>query len=768
MPGQPGKKEGLHFMFRHTKGTVILVLLSFFLLLFLSRSTLQSADVDSAFSFSPESGFYGEDVLIQLSLTSPRFSQAQIHYTLDGSTPDASSPLYESPLSYPARDTVEAVTVKAVVCDHNSRVIGGPYTATYFIRKNITAWSNALVVSITADDSELYSPENGILYPMSDCGPTAEDWKWFEQQNCKQRGEDWIRKAHMDLFEPDGKKVISQDIGLCVDGDHGSMTHYPYSLKVLAGKEYDPDHPSFQYDIFHYYNTNGTLFPHVQEFNNLVFRNGGNEYNAGSKDPEQKGTMLRWNVGSRLADEAGFFAAGARPAMVFLNGEFYSVAQLQDSYNRHNIGAKTILNKDDIELYKDAEKACTEAAGYADLYYSYPAIQASPILRSENQSALEQIVSLDDMFSYYAFQVLVNNTDFPKKNYAIWRYTGEDQDSPFSDGKYRFLINDLDCTYDFRPDDDLWTAYFNKIKEDGVLMGSLVQVDSYKANFVNSLCDLMNSGLFDREHLGAVIDEANNDFSLAASYYYTPQDEAQRQRNVALLKETAFARKDKVQEFIQDTFSPTCPYTLSIKEPEAGASICFSTTRITARDGDFQGTYYGDYPLTLSADCASSITFSCWKINGETYETPKVTLDTSYIRNGQISVELVTQASDASNGLVISEVYAGDDQAWVELCNISSKSLNLSQYALSNDIPAHFLRFHLPEKELAPGEVFVVGVDNAGAFRLGQGISVYLTRDDSLQDSVSIPIMAAQESYGRLGETDQWRYYIHPTPGELN
>ena len=58
------------------------------------------------------------------------------------------------------------------------------------------------------------------------------------------------------------------------------MTHYPYSLKVLAGAEYDPLHPSFTYDVFQYYNTKGTLFPHIQDFNNMVFRNGGNEYNA--------------------------------------------------------------------------------------------------------------------------------------------------------------------------------------------------------------------------------------------------------------------------------------------------------------------------------------------------------------------------------------------------------------------------------------------------------------------------------------------------------
>lgn len=732
------------------------------------RILLITSDIDEAFSFSLENGFYKDDIQVELSLSSPHLKRMQIHYTLDGSTPDCFSPLYEESLSFVSEDTPKAVTIKAIVCDENRYTIGGPYTATYFVGKNIDIWSNALVVSITSDPSGLYSQENGILYPMSDCGPTEEDWSWFKRQNCKQRGDAWIRQAYMDVFEPDGTNVISQGIGLCVDGDHGSMTHYPYSLKVLAGKEYDSAHSAFTYDIFQYYNTKGTEFSHIQNFNNMVFRNGGNEYNAGTSDPEQKGTMLRWSIGSRLADEAGYMTASARPAMIFLNGEFYSIACLQDTYNRHNTGAKTMLNKDQIEIYKDSERVCTQDGGYADLYYSYPEIENSPILAEENQNALEQIVSLDDMFSYYAFEVLLNNTDYPKKNYAIWRYNGESDGQPFSDGKFRFLINDLDCTYDFRYDDDLWTAYFDNIKENGTLMGSLIQVEKYKAQFINTLCDLMNSGLFDQSHLDTVINEANNSFNLIASYYYSPEDEAKRQQNVVLLKESAFARKEKVRSFLQDTFSPVSPYTLSVKAPDAGSSIHFSTTSLTCLDGDFEGLYYGDYPITLSASCNRFREFSCWKINGEAITSPEITLDASLIQSGRITVELETAPVNDEDALIISELYAGENDAWIELYNASDKELDLSRYTLSNKVPAHFLKFDLPKAALAPGEVFVAGIDNTGAFQIEAGNILYLSKDDLVIDYISVPPMAKTESYGRYGETEEWRYYVAQTKGAVN
>lgn len=759
-------------MLRHKK--IILILLSFVLLLaFLTRqdslpTRIAAMDVTEAFSFSLENGFYQEDIQIAMSLPFPRFRHMEIHYTLDGSTPDTTSPLYTGPIPCLAEEEIKAVTVKAIVCDRNQQILGGPYTATYFVGKHIHAWTNALIVSITTDPDGLYSPENGILYPMADCGPTPEDWAQFQKQNCKQRGDAWVRDAHMDIFEPDGTNVVSQDIGLCVDGDHGSMTHYPYSLKVLADRAYDPAHPSFDYDFFSYCNTKGTEFPHIQDFNNMVFRNGGNEYNAGIADPEQKGSMLRWNIGSRLADEAGYMVAGARPAMIFLNGELYSVAQLQDTYNSYNTGSKTRLNRKSLEIHKDSERACTEAGGYQELYYSWPRLEDSPILQPDNQKKLEETVSMDDLFSYYAFEILVNNTDYPKKNYAIWRYTEEDTGAPYADGKFRFLINDLDCTWDFRYDDDLWTACFDNIKENGTLLGSLIQVDQYRDRFLNTLCDLMNSGLFDREHLDMVISEANNAFSRIASHYYSPEDEAKRQQNVNLLKENAFSRKEQVKAFIQDTFHPGSPYTLSVKAPENGSFIRFSTTLLTAGDGDFQGTYYGDYPLTLSCECNDYRTFACWKINGACVTTPTVTLDASQIQNGSITVELITAPIMTEKGLLISELYTGPDGPWIELYNAASRPLSLEEYSLSNNIPAPLLKLRLPEQTLAPGETFVAGIDNTGIFRLEQGDSVYLVSDGIVTDTAVIPVMAETESYGRLSETNEWRFYVHPTRGMVN
>lgn len=757
---------------KHGKKILFFMALLCLILYPLSKHRLHSLlfqhDIDNSFSFSEENGFYTKDLQISMTLSNPLFSRMHIYYTLDGSTPDSSSTLYTQPLTFASAEDIRSVNLRAVVCDRDGYTIGGPYNACYFVGKNVDLWTNALVVSLTTEEDGLYSPETGILYPMATIGSTEEEWSWFKRQNCKQRGDDWIRNAHMEIFEPDGRNVMSQDVGLCVDGDHGSMTHYPYSLKVLAGSEYDSAHPSFNYDIFHYYNTRGTEFCHIQNFNNIVFRNGGNEYNAGIADPEQKGTMLRWNVGSRLADEAGFMVAGARPAIIYLNGELYGVMQLQDTYNRHNTESKTHLSRDFLEIYKDAERVCTQYGGYEDLYYSYPDIENSRILSEDVQQSFEETVSMTDMFSYYAYELLVNNTDFPKKNYAIWRYLGSPAASyPLSDGKYRFLINDLDCTYDFRYDDDLWVAYFSNIKENGTVMGTLTQIDHYRDQFLNTLCDLMNSGLFDREHLDLVINKANNDFNLIAGMYYTPEDEAQRQRNVGLLKEAAFARKDELYAYIDETFSPKAPYELQVSCPDSGTLIRFSTTELTCKDGDFSGRYYGDYPMTLSCEANAYHEFAYWEINGEKVYEQEITLDSSLIRDGKITVQLITEQDSSCNGLMISEACCEKGNTWVEIYNPTDHPINLREYALTNSSPS-FLRFRLPDQDLAPGEIFVAGIEENGTVRLKADASVSLIRKGKMIDSITIPYMAERESYGRFGETDAFRYYANPTPGAVN
>lgn len=123
-------------MLRYKKIAFIMIALISVSLFPWLRDTLtlpaQPADaaVPETISFSLENGFYDHDIEITLSPASLHTRPVEIHYTTDGSTPDASSPLYTEPLSYTAEADVRPVILKAIICNQDQTILGGPYTAT--------------------------------------------------------------------------------------------------------------------------------------------------------------------------------------------------------------------------------------------------------------------------------------------------------------------------------------------------------------------------------------------------------------------------------------------------------------------------------------------------------------------------------------------------------------------------------------------------------------------------------------------------------------
>ena len=76
----------------------------------------------------------------------------------------------------------------------------------------------------------------------------------------------------------------------------------------------------------------------VDSYNKIIVRNGGQDRDH---------TFLLWNVLSPLAKESGLIhVADAIPAIVYLNGEYYSYMCLQQHINRDYLGNLHGLNKE--------------------------------------------------------------------------------------------------------------------------------------------------------------------------------------------------------------------------------------------------------------------------------------------------------------------------------------------------------------------------------------------------------------------------------------
>lgn len=142
----------------------------------------------------------------------------------------------------------------------------------------------------------------------------------------------------------------------------------------------------------------------------------------------------------------------------------------------------------------------------------------------------------------------------------------------------------------------------------------------------------------------------------------------------------------------------------------------------------------------------------------------------------------------AAGPLVINEVMVSNQGTytdsyrgacdWVELKNISSASVTLSDWFLSDDHKDYAL-WRLPNKTLAPGQTILILCDGEAGTTPGgtpcapfslsdSGDRLFLSSEDGLVDWASLRDIPSGCSFGRLDAEPGWYYFASPSPGEDN
>lgn len=161
------------------------------------------------------SGFYDEDIRIEVELE----KEGKVFYTSDGSMPakeeGGSTLLYKEPVFLAAEEeeSVEVYRFLAVFQDGTESEI---VTNTYFMGKNIKDRYDTMIISLAAEDDDLYGYENGIFVE----GKLRADWEaqhpgeeaaFDAPANYNVRGRESERNVHIEIFEPDGKRLAASE-----------------------------------------------------------------------------------------------------------------------------------------------------------------------------------------------------------------------------------------------------------------------------------------------------------------------------------------------------------------------------------------------------------------------------------------------------------------------------------------------------------------------------------------------------------------------------
>lgn len=381
---------------------------------------------------------------------------------------------FESTIEKPADKDVDKCTVIKAVAQLKDGTCSAAATNTYFIgemadhikgiRQSVEAAGMDLsVMSISMDAEDLFDPAKGIYVKGNIFDKALEEYlkgngELWDTETCrkldanyKQKGKEWERNTHIDYFESNGTETtceLQQDCGIRVQGNY-SRSDYQKSFRLYARDEYGKK--NFKYGFWD--NAKDDAGNTIEKYKKIVLRNGGNCAFT---------TKFSDSYWQSLIEDIDCDKQHARPCAVYLNGEYWGVYILQDDFCGAYMENKHGIDKDNILIYKGDAEAIPDLGykldegdlpeGVTDESYYFRDLEDfmskhDDLSKEEDYAAFCELVDKDSALDYFATQVWINNKwDWPGKNWSMWRCTDAviDPANPYADGKWRFLIYDVE------------------------------------------------------------------------------------------------------------------------------------------------------------------------------------------------------------------------------------------------------------------------------------------------------------------------------------
>lgn len=381
---------------------------------------------------------------------------------------------FASSVKAPDNDAVDKCTVIKATAQSTDGTCTGVVTNTYFVGSMAdhidgisesckAAGKDLAVMSISMDADDLFDSTKGIYVKGDIFQKALEDYladnERIDSQNAsgicrkldanyKQKGKDWERKTHIDYFESDGSSTkckLQQDCGIRIQGNY-SRSDYQKSFRLFAREDYGKK--NFKYAFWdNALDDEGKV---IDKYKKIVLRNGGNCAFT---------TKFSDSYWQSLIENISCDNQSARPCVVYLNGEYWGVYILQDDFCGAYMENKHGIDKDNVIIYKgDAE--AIQPLGYkldegeipegeTENYYfkDLESFMGSHTDLSDqaDYDAFTAMVDEDSMIDYFATEVWINNKwDWPGKNWSMWKCKIKDDSNSYADGKWRFLVYDVE------------------------------------------------------------------------------------------------------------------------------------------------------------------------------------------------------------------------------------------------------------------------------------------------------------------------------------
>lgn len=605
--------------------------------------------------FSMTAGFHAGPVSVAMASSDVG---VQIRYTLDGSEPTAGSALYGAPLvvtnrtprpnawsavpTAPGWQAPAGLVFKGTVVRARAFRSGAlpseVATASYFVDPRGAARYPVPVVSLATAPGNFFDPDRGIYVVGNAPGG-----------NYAQTGDAWERPVHVEFFETNGVRVLAQEAGLRMHGN----TSFGFPLKGLR---------------LHARNQRGTgpfrhrIFPDlpVDRFDRLLLRPSGHDQHL---------TMMRDGLMQGLVRELGLDVQGYRPAVVFVDGEYWGIHNLQEALEKNYFAAH--------HPGVDAE-AVDYLEGYSPGAYAYEGdtavydelvqwLRSRRIDEAGTLAGVEARMETGNFRDYKLAEMFHYRWDIG--NHRLWR-------PRVPGGRLRWILFDCDVGFGgFWSEPQPWafdmleavltssgSLHGHNGEATVFLLSTLLGDPGFRRDFIDRALDLLNGTLSSPRILGFIDRMASEIEPLMAEHtarWRTPASLAEWRRNVEALRTFARLRPDHVREHLRRRFGLGGPVRLSlaVNEPGGGRIRCNTVELAPATTDPWTGIYLRDRPVRLEAIPAVGWRFAGWaEIPGET----RVSLAVNPVADLRLTARF-----EREPGPRLSAVRSGDGAGWV-------------------------------------------------------------------------------------------------------
>ncbi len=632
--------------------------------------------------FSHAGGFYSNPIELSLSHPDP---EAIILYTLDGSEPEMDniggsvyqyktqyslnpgdpfgpfkersyqSHIYQQTITVSGQNqapdtltqissTVQQPNYLPVAPVHKAMVVrarayksnqlqSAISTHTYFTGPQNTNPYALPVVSISLPEKYLFDYHIGFYT----AGYEADLWRinnpdlpvsWGYPGNFNNRGVEWEHPAHFELFEQGSQhKDFEQYIGLRLHG--GATRSFPMkSLRIYARSEYGKS--SLDYPIFP--NQNYT------SYKRLILRNSGNDFptelwnftNTWSR------TMFRDALIQTIVGGLDFDTQAYRPAVLFLNGEYWGIHNLRERYDKHYLARVYGVDAENIDIIATVSDIVEGDNVFNHETRQY--IQNNGLSDDEHYNHILTRIDEKSLADFHIGNIYACNTDWPGNNTYYWRLRTSSYQADAetgNDGRFRWMMFDTDFGFGLLhgvadaahntlafatavggttwPNPESATFFLRKFLEN----------NTFRAYFINRYADLLNT-YFSPSRVISELNQQKNALipeidSHHARWHQSTSFESWLSQ-VQVMADFAEIRPQFARQHIEEHFDLPGQFVLNLDVNNSSfghihlntIDIKAGTPGVNQQPFPWAGTYFKNVPINITAVPSDGYRFEKW------------------------------------------------------------------------------------------------------------------------------------------------------------